>query len=169
MRKIKTSQNKHFKTNEFIYLIFAIVVSFIYFIISYEKEDYFNWSNIRPDIKDSILSIELSNTLHSQVTGYSGTKSEQYIRQEWIVKHASIYELQKLKTFPSGAIKALSYEALIKQQQANRTQLLEEVLNDTSSFLGYMCGCEIRPLLLSEYIFEYAFSINNFTPNFEDS
>lgn len=77
---------------------------------------HYDWSEIRPIIKDTVLSLEKYNKIASQYTGYSGTTSDIWKTQNWLISKATTAELEKLITYDNSAIKGIAFEALIKRK-----------------------------------------------------
>lgn len=148
----------------FPFITVVVLGSFFYFSSAYKPNWIYNWDGIRPEIKDTVKSMENYGYVTSRAIGYSGKTPQQWHRRKWFMKYATDAELIKLIDYPNGAVKATAYEGLIKRGNQNNYNLFIKALNDTTTFLTFVLGCEGDYVMLSEYLIEIAFHIRENSP-----
>ncbi len=70
----------------------------------------------------------------------------------------------KLTDYPSGNVKAIAYEGLIRKQNINVFPLLKKSLNDTLTFVYFNSGCFVNTHMLSDYLFSHLTNLNDDAP-----
>ena len=141
------------------------IVGLIFFLSSaYEPSWTFNWQNIRPEIRDTVRLIEKYGSVTSGVVGYAGKTPQQWHRRRWLMKSATEDELTKLIDYPSGAVKATAYEGLMRRENPDKFKLMNQALNDTTTFFNYQSGCVGLPMMLGEYLVENVIPISDRVP-----
>lgn len=139
--------------------MFSIVVLFI------SARQHFDWTGFRPEVKAKIQLIQNYPGLVSKVTGIAGKTSTRWYHQEWIKRNLSSIEAELLLEHPSGALKALAAEHLLRRPETDVYELLKMSLNDTTSVIHYQSGCVGWPMLLGEYLMvEVAFLAEQVPP-----
>lgn len=135
-------------------MITILGMSIISLCSYYEPDWHFDWNGIRPEIKDTIL-VAKNHSIDDRYTGYAGRISNQYLRQQWLMNHASAYELQKLTEYPNGAVKAIAYSGLFQNASVkDKTSIALKAIQDTVSKIYYTSGCTGDQMNLSQYIME---------------
>ena len=138
-------------------------VFFIFFLLmlysfssSYDKSWNFDWSGIRPQVKDSILKIKRYGRLVT-VPGEDESMFSQINTQIWLFKNTETSELISLLDFPNSNIKALTYSILLKKKKVDKYLLIKRSLKDTLSFVQLSGGCLRYNMHLTEYLLKYRF------------
>ena len=152
------------KRNKFGYLlpfasIFLIVILFSSSSF-YQKSWYFDWNEIRLEVKDSILIYE-----HQPITSGVGSEgvstSHEVERRHWIMGFSTIKELKHLTSYPDGTIKAIAYEGLLRNPNIpNKKEIILEAINDNKvqgfddneHIVAFQSGCLVWDLSLAEYL-----------------
>ncbi|MGJ8594224.1 MAG: hypothetical protein ACSHXF_16865 [Aquaticitalea sp.] len=131
----------------------------------YEKNWSYNWNDIRKEIKDSI-QIADEQGITSGIVGVGGRSTEDEIqRRKWIMKNATEFELLKLTEYPSGTVKAIAYEGLIKKESYNeKAKIISKAISDNEFFVYYQSGCLTDRLYLSEYLMHYVLNFDKTFP-----
>ncbi|EDP95801.1 hypothetical protein U8527_11810 [Kordia algicida OT-1] len=122
----------------------------------YNKEWYFDWSGIRPQIKDSI-EVAKYYGIDAKYVGYANRKSNQYDRQRWLMKNATRQELEKLTTYPDETIKAIAYKGLLRDPSITRNDkfsIVLKVFKNHPEYIYYTRGCVAERMELSQYLME---------------
>ncbi|RXP52473.1 hypothetical protein EC396_11225 [Lutibacter sp. HS1-25] len=127
----------------------------------YTEKWSYDWKGIRPQIKDSIIELDKYGELTSKSVGVAGITPQQWHRQNWIIENSKESELLKLTDFPSGTVKGIAYEGLLKKDYLKQYDLFKKVLNDTLTFVHYQSGCFSNGFMLSDYIISYKTIIEN--------
>lgn len=141
------------------------IVGLIFFLSSaYEPSWTFNWQEIRPEIRDTVELIERYGSVTSGIVGYSGETPQQWHRRRWLMKNATEGELKKLIDYPSGTVKAIAYEGLIRKENSDKYKLINQALNDTTTFFNYQSGCEGFAMMIGEYLVENVIPISDRVP-----
>lgn len=137
---------------------FFIIIFTILFIFSNDQYR-FKWESISKPIKDSISEYEF-NSISSGIGGNGADFSFEVKKREWIMLSSSISELEKLKTHPSGTIKAIAYEGLLrKENYRKKYELVIESFKD-SSIVYYQSGCLSTGIPLNEYLVNYVLGLS---------
>ncbi|MEQ8475720.1 hypothetical protein [Fulvivirga sp.] len=150
----------------FAFPILSIILIGVITIFSsmYEKSWVYNWSGIRPEIKDSIQMAEYGG-ISSGIVGISGIKPKQYDRRHWIMENTTTAELLRLTEYPDGTIKTIAYEGLIrKADYKNKTDLVFKALQDKEYQIEYYAGCEGMRMNVGEYLIEFVLYIDSNSP-----
>lgn len=144
-----------------LFTVIGIGVTIIIFT-NYEKSWSFNWNGIRKNIKDSIAIAEIQG-ITSGVVGYSGTSTrDEIMRRKWIMSNATEEELLKLIEYPSGTVKAIAYEGLIKKEHYDeKAELISKSISDNEFSVYYQSGCIGSKLSVSEYLMRFVINIDN--------
>ena len=111
---------------------------------------HFDWSEIRPMIKDTILSIEKHNEIDSEFTGYIGKTSQSWHTQNWLISQATTSELEKLITYDNSAVRGIVFEALINRKHPNLYNYIIQSV-DYKKPVYVQFGCLIDSFGLTEY------------------
>lgn len=144
----------------------TLLIVGILFLLSvyFEPNKTYNWKGIRPDIRDTVKSIEKYGSVTSGSVGINSQTPQQWHRRKWLMKNANTNELKNLLGHPNGAVKATAYEGLIRNKNSNQYELIYQALNDTTSFVYFQYGCVGHPMLMGEYIMENLISISDRLP-----
>ncbi|WP_236554557.1 hypothetical protein [Flavobacterium sp. 9AF] len=126
---------------------------------SYEKSWSYNWEGIRENLKDSI-SLYRTNSITSGVGENGSDFSFEVERRNWIMKYATIKELEKLSLYPDGTIKAIAYEGLLRNKlYFKKYDLILKILND-EDIVAYQSGCLGYTISLRDYFMDYVLQLN---------
>ena len=136
-----------------IFLLIFILMTYG-FSNSYDKSWNFDWSGIRPQVKDSILKVKKYGRLITS-NGEGNAYMSQIKTQRWLFKNIKTSELIYLTDFPDPNIKALSYNVLLRKKNNNKFSLLKKALKDTLSFVNLAGGCLIYDMHLGEYLLKH--------------
>jgi len=119
-KQIKHNQKSTFSI---LFPILTIVLIGIVTVIitNHEPKQFYNWTEIRTEIKDSIQVSE-SRGITSGVGRMGISTKNEVDRRKWIMKNATNYELQKLTEFPNGNVKAIAYEGLLRNVTLHKEQ-----------------------------------------------
>ncbi len=158
------------KLKIYISIIIIFIVGVLLFIsFSYSKKRSFNLEGIRTEIKDSIKKIDKCGKIVSNAVGIFRITPSQWYTQQWILQNASREEFLKLTDYPSGAVKAIAYEGLLRDKKfEGKIDLINKSLNDTLTFVFYQCGCIETGLMLSDYVINHIGNLNNEFRNIKD-
>ncbi len=141
------------------------IVGLIFFLSSaYEPSWTFNWQEIRPEIRDTVKLIERYGSVTSGIVGYAGQTPQQWHRRKWLMKNATEDELTKLIDYPSGTVKTIAYEGLIRKENSDKYKLINQALNDTTTFFNYQSGCDGFTMMIGEYLVENVIPISDRVP-----
>lgn len=135
-----------------VFFLFFLLLHFS-FSSSYDKSWNFDWSGIRPQVKDSVLKIKRYGRLVT-AAGEDGDFSQIKI-QSWFYRNAKTTELVKLTNFPDPNIKALSYNTLLRKENRKKFFFLKKALKDTLSFVNLEGGCLTYDMHLGEYLLKH--------------
>ncbi|VXA97440.1 conserved hypothetical protein [Flavobacterium sp. 9AF] len=156
--KIRKIRKKSFL---YFYLSVPILLLLTIFLISfsYEKSWSYNWEGIRENLKDSI-SLYRTNSITSGVGENGSDFSFEVERRNWIMKYATIKELEKLSLYPDGTIKAIAYEGLLRNKlYFKKYDLILKILND-EDIVAYQSGCLGYTISLRDYFMDYVLQLN---------
>lgn len=142
----------------------AFAAAILPYTLFYSPSWHFNWDGIRAPIKDSVQVLAQTNFIYSGIHGIGGGTPKIYHSRRWIMGKATIEELEKLTTYPRGVVKATAYEALFRKGQVDARQLMQSALNDSTTFVEYVSGCEGEYLMLSEYFMNHVLYLNKESP-----
>ena len=153
----KKDRKLKFKSLIFLPVFTFLIVTFLYFYSqSYSNPDNFNWSEIRNEVKDSVLKIKRFGTIITSIS-----EDDNYLRQMktqgWIRKNTTTSELLKIIEYPDPNIKALSYDALLRKKEIDKYHFLRKSLTDSLSFVQLAGGCLGYEMHLSEYLLKHQF------------
>lgn len=132
---------------------FTIIFLFIGFLFINELEkpkNQFDWTEIRKNIKDTILSIEQQGDVSARFIGYNAHESKQYHRGRWFMDNASSYELKKLINYENGAVKAYSFKALLERNDNNIYSYIVDSYDD-ETIVYSQSGCVGQEFSLFEF------------------
>ena len=121
---------KHFFTLIPLVSLFIILITILF---SFNIGEFnYDWKDIRINLKDSIIGYE-------EASFYNDI--EDIEKRNWIMNYASESELIKLKEHPSGNIKVIAYQGLLKNKNyTKKYELFLESLQFTNS-VYYTQGC----------------------------
>lgn len=154
----KLKNNLHLRLLPIItFLIIGLINSYAQ---TNSQKSSFDWSDIRINVKDSIIKLDKVGVIMSQSVGIAGIKPQQWNRQNWLINNLTEKELIKLTNYPSGTVKAIAYEGLIKQSDSNHYEILKKALSDTLAFVYYQSGCNLNEYMLSSYIINFVSNPN---------
>ncbi len=145
-------------------LTFLVVVGMYYFSIIYSPKWNFKWEGIRKEIKDSIIALDDYGEITSYAVGYSGHTPQQYHRQNWLLKNTTVSEFKKLIEYPSGVVKGIAYEGLLRNLEVKKYPLFKKSLNDTLTFVFYASGCSSDGFMLSDYVINFISRLSKEVP-----
>lgn len=150
----------------FLPILTIFIVGVLYFTsFSFSKKWSFNWKGIRSNIKDSIKTLDKYGEITSYAVGYSGRTPNQWHRQNWILKNITRKELLKLIDYPSGTVKAIAYEGLLRDEGfTNKFNLINKSLNDTLTFVHYTSSCSGTGFMLSDYVINFIGNVKKSLP-----
>jgi len=132
-----------------------------YFSNAYHPNWKYDWSEIRPELKDTVLVLAYYGDITSSIVGPRAIKPAQYDRRNWFMKKATDKELLNLIDYPSGCVKASAYEALFRRNRIDYNKLLFMAINDTTSFFNYQNGCVGEMMTISEYLVEHVVDLKD--------
>ncbi|RZN79265.1 MAG: hypothetical protein EVB11_12740 [Winogradskyella sp.] len=164
-RRRHTEKRKRFSM---LFPILIIVGIGIVVVLSsfYEKSWTYNWNGIREQIKDSVKVAEYGG-ISTGVVGYDARKPVQFDRRRWIMINATESELLKLTEYPSGTIKTIAYEGLIKKTEfKGKTKLILDAIADTEYHMYLQSGCTGTPMYIGEYLVDFVLQIDDKSPPF---
>ena len=136
-----------------VFFLFFLLLHFS-FSSSYDKSWNFNWSGIRPQVKDSVLKIKRYGSLVT-VPGEDESLFSQIKTQSWLFKNTETSELLSLLDFPDSNVKALTYSILLKKKKVDKYLLIKRSLKDTLSFVELSGGCLRFDMHLAEYVLKH--------------
>ena len=132
----------------------------------YEESWLFDWNGINISVKDSI-SVYKYRSISSGVGGNGSDLSSEIESRNWIMKNATESELIRLTEFPSGNIKAIAYEGLLRKQNFNKkTEYALKAISDTTHIVYYQSGCIGTGMSLNKYVSHYVLNIADDIPPF---
>ncbi len=129
---------------------------------SYDESWTYNWNGIRRNIKDSIKVADYSG-MTSGAVGPSGRSTMNEVkRRRWIMNKATISELLKLIEYPSGTVKAIAYEGLIRNKNfKQKTDLILQGIQDADYLIDYQSGCLGWNMEIGEYLIRNVLMIDD--------
>lgn len=147
-------------------IVTLVVVSVALTISSfYEPTWLFNWKDIRQEIKDTIKSVDQYGQIPGYREGYAGETPKQWHQWQWLLNNTTEEELWLLMEYPSGTIKALAYEGLLRNSNTNQFDLISKALADTNTFVWIGRGCVSDPFLIGEYLQSVNSSLDLYQPS----
>lgn len=147
-------------------IVIAFATAILPYTLFYSPSWLYNWDGIRAPVKDSVEALAQTNFISSGIYGIGGGTPKTYHSRRWIMGKATIEELEKLTTYPGGVVKATAYEALFRKGQVDAWQLMQSALNDSTTFVEYVSGCEGEYLMLSEYFMNHVLFLDKESPNY---
>lgn len=146
------------KSINFIPILGFSIILFSVFLIFSSESFKFNWSEISKPIKDSISKYE-NESISSGIGGNGIDLSDEVNTRMRIMSLSTISELIRLKEHPSGTIKAIAYEGLLRKKEfSKKYELVLEAIND-SSIVYYQSGCLSTGIPLNEYLMDYVLGL----------
>lgn len=111
---------------------------------------HFDWSEIRPEIKDTVLYIEKRNGIDTKFTGYSGSLSSFWKTQQWLINTAKTSELHQLIKYENSAVKGLVFQGLLERKDS---KVFDYIMNsvDDEGTVHFQLGCVGNAFGLTEY------------------
>lgn len=166
MKNNRRNRNPKFLNRAIVLPIGTLTIAGLMFFLSsaYEPSWTFNWQEIRPEIRDTVKLVERYGSVTSGIVGYAGKTPQQWYRRKWLMKNATEDELTKLIDYPSGTVKATAYEGLIRKENSDKYKLINQALNDTTTFFNYQSGCVGLPMMIGEYLVENIIPISERVP-----
>lgn len=148
--------------------IFTLVMtcSLYYLAEAYDPKWHYDWTGIRLEMRDSIEFIE-RHGIGSTCAGMGCRTSKSYYTRHWLFENLLDEELIHLKSYPSGSVKTLAYEGLLRRGHIDHFNLLREVIVDNEFVVGVPAGCRYAHFLLSDYLFEHYIPELCFRPPFK--
>lgn len=170
MNKIRRNINKRNRFSLIFPFLSIIGIAFVYIISTgYEKSWNFDWSEIRTEIKDSIM-ISKFRGITSGMGGMGVSTKDEVQRRTWIMKEASVTELLKLSEYPNGNIKAIALEGLLRKKEVkNKTEVILNAINDNKFIVNYQSGCIGEAIGVGKYIVSYVLSLDGSIPPFPNN
>lgn len=128
---------------------------------SYEKSWTYNWNGIRENIRDSIKVADFEG-MTSGVVGVSGRSTmHEVIRRRKIMHDATESELLRLTEYPSGTVKAIAYEGLIRKKDfKQKTEIILKAFQDREYLVSYQMGCEGMNMEIGKYLMTFVLNYN---------
>ncbi|MCH3884872.1 hypothetical protein [Tenacibaculum aquimarinum] len=159
-RKIKSN-----KTSNFTPIISILLIGIIICVsMFYEKSWGYDWSSIRKEIKDSIRVYKFTD-ITSGIAGDGISSINEVKRRGYIMKNATINELNKLTQFPNGNIKAIAYEGLLRNNNfKNKFNIIIKAINDNDHMVYYQSGCIGQEISIGEYLIQNVLDIDDRLP-----
>ena len=141
--------------NGLFYTVTAVVAVTVTFALCsfHDSRWFFDWSGVRPHIKDSALQLEWMS-----FGGWNDHARKRYAKRDRLLKAANETELLRLAQYPNGSIKATAYRGLLgKTRDVDLIfNLLMNALDDTTTHVGISHGCtgdyELTGLFIVEYL-----------------
>ena len=157
---MKFKSRKSRKSNNRLYLFLPIIILllifyFVDFTPVFRKQVSFDWTGIRNEVKDSLVSFvkyERGNDIYDLDEDYD---SIQKVPFGWVMRNATNEEFVLLTNHPHERVKLYSYLWAIKSEIPNKKELIIKALNDSTTIFCKQSGCTIRDYLLSEYFYRY--------------
>ena len=118
---------------------------------------HFDWSEIRPEIKDTVLYIEKRNGIDSKFTGYAGRLSSFWKTQQWLINAAKTSELHQLIKYDNSTVKGVIFQGLLERKDP---KVFDYIINsvDDEGTVHFQLGCVGNAFGLTEY---YLFLISS--------
>jgi hypothetical protein len=115
---------------------------------------HFDWSEIRTEVKDTVLSIEQKNYISSQYTRYYEKPLEVWSTEEWFITYAKTPELVQLLQYDNTAVKGLVFQSLLRRKDS---QIFEYVMNslDDEDTVYLNLGCIGGSIGVTEYYLSF--------------
>ena len=133
-----------------------IVVTFFFFFISdavseqKKPENQFNWSGIRPQIKDTVIALSDYGCITNYRVGLFGDISYQWYRANWFKENASAEELKQLLYYNDGVIRGYAFDGLVLKKDTMIFEYMKDSFND-SIIVYTLYGCVGTGVQLWEY------------------
>ena len=149
-----------------IFPIGTLVIVLALFCLSmiYHPKYFFDWTDIRNEVRDSVKLAVDYGALTGKAVGPSGNTPQQWYRVKWLLNNADKEELYQLKEYPSSVIRTIAFEGLAKRESIDKFKLLKEALNDTTTIVYYEAGCFVLPMMIGEYLMERVIPISDRIP-----
>lgn len=144
------------------YILLSVLSMALCIVLSsfYQPTWSFNWQEIRPEIRDSVL-VAQNHSISSGIVGFHGYTPKQFNRRHWIMKEAHIKELELLLYYPNGTIQAIAYEGLLrKRNYSDKYALMQKALAAREYEVLYQMGCEAETISICGYLLFYVFELN---------
>jgi len=76
--------------------------------------------------------------------------------------NATESELLKLTEYPSGTVKAIAYEGLIRKRDFNnKSEIILKALKDNKYLVSYQMGCEGFNMTIGKYLMTFVLEYND--------
>ncbi len=124
----------------------------------------FNWTGIRPEIRDSV-KLDRGDYFGRYVCDnfYNRHCLQYQNRREWVMQNATNQELVKLMNHPEPIIKAMAHEGLLRKENTDHYWILESSFIDTTTFLFTTNGHDL-PMLIGDYLIERVLCVSDRIP-----
>ena len=134
------------------FILLSIIGIWVYIFFESFKYSQFDWSEIRPEIRDTAMAVERNGEITGKMIGIDAHVSKNWQRREWLKTNATKLELNNLLDHPNTAVKITAYEAILRQPNSDKYTLLKKSLGDTTTIFYYQAGCVSLPYKLGEYL-----------------
>jgi len=128
-------------------LIVSLAIAIIWIISSSvlglsSSIKHFDWGAIPNNLKDSLISIENYGRIPNSIQGYAGKRPKQYNTVRWIIRNASVNNLERLLyNHESGIIKGIAVNGLFSKNKKERFQYLKYCVSQEIN-VPYYASCQ---------------------------
>ncbi|MFB6317967.1 hypothetical protein [Saccharicrinis sp. FJH54] len=127
---------RRFENNRYYaYTGIIIILISILLVITYRRDTFYDWTKLRPEIKDTVLAIKKDYEFEFNLNYPKNKISKDLIRRRWLMENATSSELDHLLNYPDGKIIVTAFQGLLLKNDTNILGKLEYVLNDTTEFI----------------------------------
>jgi len=163
----RRNSNKRSKSNYLFLSIPALVlILFFYtmnFTSTFRTSMKMDWTGISQPIRDTLGSFTIYEDEKYVFEFDRKDKSIENRKMQWVLKNATMDELEKLTDHPHGMIKTLSYLKLMYSDFPNKFELLNKAFKDSTTFVYVRGGCSGNDFLLSEFLNDHGLFLNDRT------
>jgi hypothetical protein len=148
---------KNRNSNLYVLSGIIMILGLIILAISYKPETFYNWTPIRPEVRDSVRLIQNDYVFEINLICPEDKNISQGLkRRRWLMDYCSNDELKHLLTFPDGKVIVTSFQGLVLKNDENIMSHLETVLYDTTQFVSG----ENEPLPVGIYCLRFVLGLD---------
>ena len=116
-----------------------------------ESKITFDKLEVRESIKDSPRKVLKDSVLYSLRAGDRGLETNEYKRENWIIKASNNEELNELTRSENAFIKVIGLKGLFLTKDKKWFEALVPMLRDTGEYVAFQDGCLTTDYRLPEY------------------
>lgn len=137
----------------------AMIFSLIHISTFYKENWLYDWSSVRPELRDTIYKLDIHNRISEGIVGIEGNHDPYFTTQIWLWKNATEEELYSILEYSNGNLRAIAYKGLFYREIESPYNLFNKAIEDTSYQVYYQSGCVVRPVSIADYLNKNVFQV----------